>query len=680
RRPDEATASFVLAERLGLDVGSTIRLHFVKASSFQRTAAILLSEFGARLAGDPAANDTTIDKLADGPDVTFHIVGIEASPLEFPPLGPDLSPALHLTPAFGHRYGASLVSSPLMYAQLKRPDLLDAFAKGVERLAEGRPVGFIVSRSLQEPKVETAIHGQATALRLVALLVFLAVLLIVAQALLRQAYSEARDDGILHALGMERRELYLLAGLRGLFIGGVAAVIAVVVALGISPFMPIGIARTADLHPGFDVDVIACVLGALAVAGIVVGLRLLAARRVTSASANVRVGRRTPLLLRVFDRSGLSPTADAGVRFALDPGRGATAVPVWASVAGITLTLALLGGVWSFQASLRHLLDTPHLYGWNWNVKSGAPALPELSASLVPAFKQDPSVSGLAAGTVTQAEIGLERVDVLGLQQELGTVAPTVVAGRLPRRANEVLLGTTTLEHARLRLGDIAVLRLGNVAYGLHVVGRGVFPEFGDNGRLGNGAYVTYAGLQKLLPEAEQNVFLVRFRSGTDVGATVRHLRVALDPVPTRSTGRPRELQELEGVTALPTVLGVILVLLAAATLSHTLLTSVRRRRHELALLEALGFVRRQIWLTLLWETFTLVAVGLLVGLPLGALIGRFAWSVFADGLGAVPEPQIAWVPLLLTIPAAFCVAAVVAAIPAWFATRVRPAVALRSE
>ena len=219
KRANEATASFVLAERLHLEVGSTLRLRFVEASGFEITALQLLSNFGARLAGDPAANSTSIDALADGPDVTFRITGIEASPLEFPPLGPDLSPALHLTPEFGLRYGHQIVSNPIMYVHLKQPDLLDAFAKGIERLAEGSPAGFIVSRELQQPKVETAIRAEAIALRLVALLVALALVFIVAQGLLRQAYAEARDDSILHALGMERRELYWLAVARGLFAG-----------------------------------------------------------------------------------------------------------------------------------------------------------------------------------------------------------------------------------------------------------------------------------------------------------------------------------------------------------------------------------------------------------------------------------------------------------------------------
>jgi hypothetical protein len=70
-------------------------------------------------------------------------------------------------------------------------------------------------------------------------------------------------------------------------------------------------------------------------------------------------------------------------------------------------------------------------------------------------------------------------------------VAPTVVEGRLPREASEVMLGTRNLERAGLELGDIVVLRLGNTAAGLRIVGRGLFPEFGDAGGLGNGVYMT---------------------------------------------------------------------------------------------------------------------------------------------------------------------------------------------
>jgi hypothetical protein len=54
--------------------------------------------------------------------------------------------------------------------------------------------------------------------------------------------------------------------------------------------------------------------------------------------------------------------------------------------------------------------------------------------------------------------------------------------------------------------------------------------------------------------------------------------------------------------------------------------------------------VQRQVWLAVFWQTTTLVSIALLVGVPLGALLGRFAWNVFAKDLGAIAEQQVAWI------------------------------------
>jgi hypothetical protein len=44
----------------------------------------------------------------------------------------------------------------------------------------------------------------------------------------------------------------------------------------------------------------------------------------------------------------------------------------------------------------------------------------------------------------------------------------------------------------------------------------------------------------------------------------------------------------------------------------------MRRRRRDLALLKALGFTRRQISATIAWQATSTVAVGLLIGVPVG--------------------------------------------------------------
>jgi ABC-type lipoprotein release transport system permease subunit len=173
------------------------------------------------------------------------------------------------------------------------------------------------------------------------------------------------------------------------------------------------------------------------------------------------------------------------------------------------------------------------------------------------------------------------------------------------------------------------------------------------------------------------NVFLVRLRHPGDPAAIAR-LRgefpgVVLPAVP------PPEVRELQGVNGLPLILASLLTLLAVGTIAHTLVTSVHRRRRDLAILKALGFVSRQVRATVAWQATAIAATGLVIGLPLGIAAGRWAWTVLARGFAIEPVPVIS--PLvLLSVPAVLILANVVAAIPARAAAGTQAAVVLRTE
>jgi len=107
-----------------------------------------------------------------------------------------------------------------------------------------------------------------------------------------------------------------------------------------------------------------------------------------------------------------------------------------------------------------------------------------------------------------------------------------------------------------------------------------------------------------------------------------------------------------------------------AATLAHLLVVSVSRRRRDVGLLKVLGFVNRQVVSTVSWQATTLALVGVLVGVPLGLVVGRGVWNTFAFNLGVVPVTVL---PILLV--AAITVGVLVGAnaiaiAPAWAATR----------
>ena len=193
----------MLARQLDLHVGDTIRLHFVRSDTFgpARHAPLVVRVPPRRHPGLVEA--TRIDRLADGPDVTFHIVGIEAAPNGIP-----TDPARRRSATAPHaciQRGCTrdIVANPLTYVRLHEPSELAAFAQGVERLAAGQPGGFITSRATLTPRVQRSVGIVANALRLLAVLTLLALVFVLGQTLLRQAQyastrrprtARARDD------------------------------------------------------------------------------------------------------------------------------------------------------------------------------------------------------------------------------------------------------------------------------------------------------------------------------------------------------------------------------------------------------------------------------------------------------------------------------------------------------
>jgi len=142
----------------------------------------------------------------------------------------------------------------------------------------------------------------------------------------------------------------------------------------------------------------------------------------------------------------------------------------------------------------------------------------------------------------------------------------------------------------------------------------------------------------------------------------------------------PQDVLNLRNVRPLPRALSVFLVLLGVAALGHALVTAVRRRRGELAVLRAMGFTPRQTAVTILAQAGTVAVVGLVIGIPLGVILGRLSWEWVADATPLVFSPPVAIVVILLAIPATIVVANLLAAGPARHAARTRPAGVLRAE
>ena len=116
--------------------------------------------------------------------------------------------------------------------------------------------------------------------------------------------------------------------------------------------------------------------------------------------------------------------------------------------------------------------------------------------------------------------------------------------------------------------------------------------------------------------------------------------------------------------------LGALLMM----TLAHGLVTSVRARRHDLAILGALGLSRGQTRRAIVWEAVTLCRCALLVGIPIGIAGASLAWLVFTRSLGITPGSAVPGAALVVLVGAVVVLAALIGAACSIEATRARRA------
>jgi len=212
-----------------------------------------------------------------------------------------------------------------------------------------------------------------------------------------------------------------------------------------------------------------------------------------------------------------------------------------------------------------------------------------------------------------------------------------------------------------------------------------VFPDFGFGPGFGDGAGMTFEGLQALDPTVTQNLVFANYAPGVThqevldrVNPKLRDLQAqVVDDVSVQLGETNRDAQRSRNV---PLALAGVFSIVAFATLVHVLVTSVRRRRRDLAILRTIGFTRRQVSRTVAWQSATIATAALAIGIPIGIVVGRFAWSLFATRLGVVPVPVVAWGRVLLVVPTTILIAIVISLGPALMARRTKPAVVLRAE
>jgi hypothetical protein len=687
-RPHEVLVNTRLAEELRVGVGDTI--------------PVVL--FGAVEARRVDSGEMTLEQLFDA--AAKRELG-ERARLRVTAIGVDASDVVvdegfeegytYLTPAFRRHHPDAAVPYYGIVVRLRDGAAgVPAFRRAVEQLPHEGAIAF-QTEAVTAAKVERAVQPSVGVLTIFAIVVAMTGMLVVGQALARQSFLDSIDSPALHSLGFTRGQLFGAAMLRALAIALSGAALAVVLAFALSPLTPIGPARVAEPDPGLRFDALVLGVGGVSVFLVVLALAALPAWRY----ARTRVFEyrdeettRPSRLARALANSGATLPLSSGARMALEPGRGRTAVPVRTTIVSAVLAIATVTGAVVLAASLDHLVSTPRLFGWNWDVSLDIDSDTVTDAArqqVSGALDRSPGVAAWSEASLGDLEVNGASLPAVGVDLERGRLTPSVVSGRVPRTSREIALGARSLRSLGVGVGDsVTVESPAGSAERLRVVGRVVLPGFGtypgsDKTALGEGAVVTGSTLDRLGPGFDAHAFLVDLREGADRERVVSSVRAAVteidpDDVFVQGVQRPSDIVEYGNVRTAPLVLAGVLAVLAAATVAHALVSAVRRRRRDLALLKTLGFSRAQVSATVAWQATTVGALALLFGVPLGIVSGRIGWRALTDNLGTVSEPVVPVLAVLLVIPAVLLLVNIVAFVPGRIAARLRPAAVLRSE
>lgn len=681
-RPDEVMVSPKFAAHTHKRVGDT--LHIILATPQEVVNG-----------GGSGPNHDTYH----GPRVTLRIVGIgETSPS----WGVDNAQGgggVELSPGLYEKYKINMLGPPGVLTNnfvnaLVRlhggESALTRFSDDFHRVT-GRPDIEVTDLIAQQRTAQHHIAFESRCLVAFAIAAFVAALFLIGQAIARYASASAAELRTLRALGMTPRQAVgaasagpVLTGIAGALLGLGGAVIA-------SRWLPFGSAGLIEPDPGIAWDWVVLGPGVVIVVLLVAAGAVAAAQVAVAAERRDRPVRRSAIATAVGQGRAPVPVV-IGTRFALEAGRGRTAVPVRPALIGAVMGVLGILAAFTFSDGVGDAASHPERFGQTFQLGSYIGLNSTDFSSVGPltrALDRAPTVSGIddARTAVATASGGHVSVSLWEYSSGAKKIPMVVLSGRAPEAVDEVALAPQTLTAMRAHVGsDVTLTGNRKRAIRLHVVGSALVPTGPHNG-YADGGWVTRNGYNSLFHGFKFHLMLITLVPSArtpEAGPTLSRALAKSDPkLKGLELDKPdplAEVAELKEVERLPLLLGGFLALLAIGAVGHALATAVRRRSHDLAVLRALGMTQRQCRWVVVTQASVLAVIGLIFGVPLGLAIGRSVWRVVADYTPIAYVAPVALWALLGIAPAAVLIANLLAAWPGRRAARMRISHILRTE
>jgi hypothetical protein len=671
-RADEAVVTAAFVRTYGLGVGDVVDLRLYSPGQI-----------------DLYFTDPVVPEPA-GPVVSTTIVGVVRS-FWFSDR-PGATGQLQPSAGFTERYRAELLGATEGVFVNALVRLVDG-AAGLERFradlaaVSGRDDIEMFDQPAEADRVRRTTGFESGSLLAFGLAALAAAVVLVGQAVTRYVAGAVADVAVLRALGLDRRTALGAAAAAPALAGMLGAGVGAVLAFAASPLFPLGTAAAFEPVPGPSADPLVLGPGAAALA-LLVAAGAAASARIALAARAEHLPRRSAVAA-LGARAGLPVPVDLGLRFALEPGRGRSALPVRPALVGaVTGVLGVLAA-FTFSAGVSDAAANPARFGQTHQLElfSGengveyGPAAGELLAPML----ADPDVAAALDARNGVLEVAATPVSVF-THTPVGPEYPTVLtAGRMASADDEIVLAPRTAVDLGAAVGD----RLPVTGAGAEVTVTGIgFVPYAGHNNYDDGAWLSAAGFDRFVDGFKFHFGYVALRPGADADAVAPRLAalaagaVGGDPagVAMRVSEPLTEAAQIRNVEVLPLVLGAFLALLAVGAVGHALATAVRRRRHDVAVLRALGMTGRQARGIVVTQATVLAAVGLLFGVPLGVALGRVLWRLVADITPLHYQAPVALAALLLAVPVAVLVANALAAWPGHLAARLRIAPVLRAE